>query len=197
LCTLLDYSAVLIQHAKRNAARLGCELQYVRADARQVGLASESFDHVFIMGNSLGYITDPGADRKILAEAYRLLTPGGWFLADVTNREAVKTSVNPVHWHEIGEDTVICRERELQNDTISAREMVISKTKGLIRDKTYAIRLYDAPAMIDLLERVGFTSIDIHTRFDPHGAEGDYGCMNNRMLAVGRKERRQSVGQRR
>jgi hypothetical protein len=65
--------------------------------------------------------------------------------------------------------------------------MVISKTKGLIRDKTYAIRLYDAQSLARLLENVGFTSVHVNTRFDPHGTKGDYGCMNNRMLGVGRK----------
>ena len=185
-CTLLDYSDVLIQHAKKDAANRGCELRFLRADARQVGLASKSFDHVYIMGNSLGYIMDPGADRAILAEAYRLLAPGGWLLVDVSNREALKTNVHPVYWHEIEDDIVVCRQREVIDNTIKAREMVLSKTRGLVRDKTYAIRLYDARSLARLLENVGFKSVDVHT-FDPHGTKGDYGCMNNRMLAVGQK----------
>jgi len=186
-CTLLDYSEILIQHAHRKAAATGCNLQFVRSDARQVGLSSASFDHVFIMGNSLGYILDPDADREILAEAYRLLSPGGWILADVADREAIKTSVNPLAWHEIGDDTVVCRQREVDQERIRAREMVLSKRKGLVRDKTYTIKLYDARSLADLLERVGFTSVEVHTHFDPHGTKGDYGCMNNRMLAVGHK----------
>jgi len=186
-CTLVDYSDSLIQHAQKQAAAAGSDLQFVRSDARQVGLSSSRFDHIIIMGNSLGYLLDPDGDREILAEAYRLLSPGGWVLADVTDQEAVKTSVNPLAWHEIGDDTVVCRQREIDSERIKAREMVMSKRKGLIRDKTYTIRLYDARSLARLLERAGFTSIEVHTCFNPHGTKGDYGCMNNRMLVVGRK----------
>lgn len=187
LCTLVDFSEVLIQHAQKNAAATDCDLQFVRSDARNVGLTSASFDHIFIMGNSLGYLPERDADRKIITEAYRLLSPGGWFLADVTNREAVQTSVNPLAWHEIGDDTVVCRQREIEPERIRAREMVMSKRQGLIRDKTYTIKLYDAQSLAHLLKGVGFTCVEVHTNFDPHGTKGDYGCMNNRMLAVGHK----------
>jgi D-alanine-D-alanine ligase len=187
LCTLLDYSESLIHHARTDAADLGCRLHFLRADARKVALASASFDHVLIMGNSLGYIMDPRADQEILTEAYRLLKPGGWLLADVTDREAVQSSINPVYWHEIGDDTVVCRQRQVATDQIKAREMVLSKKKGLIRDKTYTMRLYDDRSLARLLKSVGFMAVEIHTDFDPHGTQGDYGCMNNRILAVGRK----------
>ena len=139
------------------------------------------------MGNSLGYVQEPDADGKILSEAYRLLMPGGWLLLDVVDGAAVKKMFNPNAWHEIGEDTVVCRQRELTKDSICAREMVISKQDGLIRDRTYAIRLYDPQTLASLLEAIGFDNIKIHTDFSPHRFEGDYGFMNRRMLAIGQK----------
>jgi D-alanine-D-alanine ligase len=139
------------------------------------------------MGNSLGYIQESDADRKILSEAYRVLRPGGWLLVDVTDGAAVKKSFYPNAWHEMGDDTVVCRQREIQENVIRARELVLSKQDGLIRDRTYAVRLYESQTLDSLLKSTGFSQIKIHTDFSPHRFEGDYGFMNRRMLGTGRK----------
>ena len=186
-CTLLDYSQSLIDVAKSMAQENNYPLKVVRCDARKIDLGPDQFDHVLIMGNSLGYIQQPDADRKIIAEVLRVLKPGGWLLVDVTDGTAVKKSFNPIAWHEVGEDTVVCRQRELRENAVRARELVMSKKDGLIRDRTYAVRLYDPETLSALLETNGFGQVTIHTDFSPHRFEGDYGFMNKRMLAVGRK----------
>jgi len=186
-CTLVDYSRSLTDVAKKMAQKNQYPLKVVRCDARLIDLGPEQFNHVLIMGNSLGYIQQPDADKKIISEAYRVLQPGGWLLVDVTDGTAVKKSFNPNAWHEVGEDTVVCRQREFRDNVVRAREMVISKKDGLIRDRTYAVRLYEPQTLLSLLETTGFSQIKIHTDFSPHRFEGDYGFMNRRMLAVGQK----------
>jgi len=186
-CTLVDYSQPLIDIAAEKVRSLGLPLQVIRCDARRIDLASNQFDHVLIMGNSLGYIQQPEADRQILSEAHRVLQDGGRLLVDVTDGAAVRKAFSPNAWHEIGEDTVVCRQREIHADIIRAREMVISKQDGLIRDRTYAVRLYDSHALSDLMTTTGFAQVNIHTDFSPHRFEGDYGFMNRRMLGVGQK----------
>ncbi len=188
-CTLLDYSSAMIDIARKKAIECGYRVEFIQGDARKTDLSSETFDHVLIMGNSLGYIQEQDADAEILAEAFRLLRPGGLLLVDVTNGLVVKNSFTPNAWHEIGEDTVVCRQRELQGERLCAREIVLSRQKGLIRDETYAIRLYDSQALTDLLCHVGFSQVTIHTNFSPHQADGDFGFMNNRMIATGQKQK--------
>ena len=187
-CTLLDYSSSMIDFARKKAIECGYLLEFINSDARKTDLSSETFDHVLIMGNSLGYIQEQDADAEILAEAFRLLRPGGWLLVDVTNGLAVKNFFTPNAWHEIGDDTVVCRQRELQGDLLCAREIVLSRQKGLIRDQTYAIRLYDSQTLAGLFSHVGFNQVKIHTDFSPHQSNGDYGFMNNRMIATGQKQ---------
>ncbi|MFH2218219.1 MAG: hypothetical protein ABII68_00990 [Pseudomonadota bacterium] len=68
-----------------------------------------------------------------------------------------------------------------------AREVVLSKEKGLIRDRTYAVRLYDPQTLENLFKQTGFKKIKIYTDFSPHQPKGDYGFMNHRMIATGRK----------
>jgi len=186
-CALLDYSQYLIDHAKMHATENNYPMDFIQADARSTGLPDESFDHVFIMGNSLGYIPEPAADRQILDEAKRVLRPGGWLLIDVTDGAVVKDSFNPKAWHEVAPDIVVCRERNIEGNTVHAREIVFSKEKGLIRDCTYSIRLYEPQNLAALLEQVGFEKVSVHTDFSPHRYKGDYGFMNHRMLAVSRK----------
>jgi len=186
-CTILDYSQYLLDYARTCAKECNYHMDFIQADARRTGLPSESFDHVIIMGNSLGYIQEPSADREILTEAGRLLRPGGWLLVDVTDGAAIKNSFSPTAWHEIGTDIVVCRHRNLEQNTLYSREMVVSKESGLIRDRSYCIRLYEPQTVGALLDETGFKRVNIHTDFSPHQRTGDYGFMNRRMLGVGQK----------
>jgi D-alanine-D-alanine ligase len=186
-CTVLDYSRHLLHLAKAKASEYNVAMDLVLGDARDTGFQNESFDHIFIMGNSLGYIQEPDADRRIIEEAYRLLRKGGWFLADVADGDVIKSTFSTSAWHEIGDDTVVCRRRKLEKHAIHAREMIISKEKGLIRDQNYAIRLYGPQNISALMKEAGFEKIGVRTGFSPHKCSGDYGFMNHRMLVTGKK----------
>lgn len=187
-CTLLDYSPVLTECARTEAADCRYPVAVKCGDARKTGLPPDHFDHVLIMGNSLGYMLSAEADAAILSEAYRVLCPGGWLLVDVADGEAIQQSFNPSSWHEADSDLVVCRRRELQGSTLAAREMVIHKKNGLIRDENYALNLYDADALSSLFSQAGFKKVQITTDFSPHETAGDYGFMNCRMIAVGQKQ---------
>jgi D-alanine-D-alanine ligase len=186
-CTLVDYSHHLIDHARTCAAKCGHQIECLQQDARNTGLAEAGFDHVIIMGNSLGYLADPTADADILAEANRVLRSGGWLLVDVVDGKAVRTSLNPLAWHEIAPDKVVCRQREILGERIYAREMVLSKHTGLIRDSAYAVKLYDAEAIVTVIEQAGFSVARVDADFSSHRLKGDYGFMNRRIIATARK----------
>jgi D-alanine-D-alanine ligase len=186
-CTVLDYSQRLLDIGAGNAAVGNCPVRFLQGDARHTGLAAETFDHILILGNSLGYIPDPDADLEILRECRRLAKPRGWLLLDVTNGAAVNTSMAPQAWHEIGEDVVVCRQREVKKASIRARELVLSKTDGMIRDRTYSIRLYRADDLADLVRRAGFEGIQVHTDASALDPDLDVGCMNHRIVVAARK----------
>jgi D-alanine-D-alanine ligase len=186
-CTLLDYSGYLIAHARSNAERKHYRLDLIQGDARDTGLPAESYDHVLILGNSLGYIAEAEADKEILLEAKRVLRKNGWILVDVTDGSTVKESLTPTAWHEIDEDKVVCRQRELIKNRVNARELVLSKKEGKIRDSTYSIRIYRPGELAEIMEKTGFQRVGVQSDFRAHKTKGDYGFMNRRMLAVGRK----------
>jgi D-alanine-D-alanine ligase len=186
-CTLFDYSKTLIEIAREKAGQEDLDVDIICGDARRMDIAADRYDHVIIMGNSMGYVPQKGADTKILTEAYRVLRSGGWILVDVANGDAIRSYFKPNAWHEINKEIVVCRQREIQGEFVCAREIILSKAKGLIRDQSYCIRLYDVAGLSDLLEHTGFSRISVRTDFSPHLADGDYGFMNNRMIAIGQK----------
>jgi len=186
-CTLVDYSGYLIHCARTRAGECRYPIKCIQADARDTGLPADTYDHVLIMGNSLGYIPEATADREILEEGKRVLRPGGWLLVDVTDGQAVRETFSPKAWHEINEDMVVCRDRKLEGNTLWAREIVVSKQKGLIRDRSYAIRLYEDRSIGALFKEAGFSQVKVHANFCPYKQKGDYGFMNRRMFAAGQK----------
>jgi D-alanine-D-alanine ligase len=186
-CTVVDYSHHLVDMGKRTASERNCGVQFMQGDARDTGLPSTSFDHVLVLGNSLGYLPDEDDDGRILTEAYRLLKPDSTILVDVTDGDKVVSELNPNAWHEVDEDLVVCRHRERSDNRIKAREMVFSRQKGLVRDQTYAIRIYNSDELEDLVFKAGFIDVKVHRNFSPHGNEGDYGFMNKRIIVTARK----------
>ncbi|MFW6642046.1 class I SAM-dependent methyltransferase [Nocardiopsis algeriensis] len=73
--TGVDLSLAELRYAQRRAAEAGTEWDLVRAPAEDTGLDGESFDLVasFILLHEM----PPHAIRKVFAEAFRLLRPGG------------------------------------------------------------------------------------------------------------------------
>ena len=186
-CTVLDYSQPLLDIGARHAADRQYPVRFFQGDARHTFLDAETFDHVLILGNSLGYLLEADADLNILEESRRLLKPRGWLLLDVSDGEAARTKVAPQAWHEIDDDVVVCRQRELKEDRICAREMVLSKDNGLIRDRSYCIRLYGAEELNALVARAGFCDVQVHTDASAIQVNVDVGCMNHRLVVVARK----------
>lgn len=188
-CTVIDYSRSLLQKGAEKARRQRLPVRFITADARRIPVSSEAFHQVMILGNSLGYAAAEAADVQIVSEAYRALKPEGRLLLDVVDGERMLENFCPNAWHEIGEDVVVCRQREIQGESVSARELVVSKHSGIIRDRTYRVRLFNADKLEDLLRRVGFEDISIHTDFSFFETDQDVGFMNNRMFAAARRPR--------
>lgn len=186
--TVLDYSRTLLSIGQQNAAHHCLPVQFTQGDARRLAFRAESFDHVMILGNSLGYMAESQADLQILTECRRVLAPRGWLLLDVADGEMIRQRIAPNAWHEIDGDMVVCRQREIGQDSVVARELVMSKTRGLIRDKNYRIRLYNCKNLMALVRRAGFTAIRPHASSSISAdADEDFGCMRDRLLITAQK----------
>lgn len=186
-CTVFDYSETLLEKGARAARQSNLSVDFVQGDARNIPMPSAGFHHVLLLGNSLGYGGEDGADLDIVKEAFRLLESSGWIAIDVTDGRVVRKKFNPNAWHEIGEDIVVCRQRELRENRICAREMVIDKRSGLVRDRTYGMRLYEMSTLEALVVTAGFEDVTLYDDFHAYLGDGDIGFMNHRMIVTARK----------
>lgn len=186
-CTVLDFSRVLLDCGRDQAERADARVDFVQGDATATGLRAASYDHVMILGNSLGYLPEAVDDLKIIREACRLLKAGGWLLVDVTDGAVVRKNFNANAWHEIEDSFIVCRQRELEGNAIRAREVVLCKERGLVRDQSYAIRLYDLATLESLARQAGFSCIRARQGFSAQDRRGDYGFMNHRLVMTARK----------
>ena len=186
-CTVFDFSQFLVDRGREEAKKAGMAITFLQGDARRTGLPPERFDHVLVLGNSRGYIAAPEGDRAILSEAMRLMKRGGRLLLDIVDGSVLKNGFQPVAWHEVGEDIVVCRRRSLEGDIVYTRELVVSKTSGLVKDSTYLLRIYDPDAMRLLLSELGFSDVNVIGDFSPFRKTGDFGFMNFRMIVTAEK----------
>jgi D-alanine-D-alanine ligase len=122
--------------------------------------------------------------RKSFTKRSDYLCLGRPLFLDLPNKECVLQNFSPKSWHEANEEVIVCRQRTLDKDIVFGREMVISQTKGLIRDEKYCTRLYSAEKIFELLRSVGFSSLNIQKDFVSHKEKADYGCMANRMIVI-------------
>jgi D-alanine-D-alanine ligase len=189
--TVLDYAEFLLQRGRREAAEACLEVTFCQGDARHMTFSAATFDAVLLMANSFGYFADAEDDRRLLCEAWRVLVPGGKLLIDLIDRNVALRHFRTESWHEATDDIVVCWKRELTGDVVRVREMVLSKASGLLRDRTYAERLYSAESLQTLLSAAGFTDITVQHNAFVHqpNSDTDYGLATNRMITTAIKAR--------
>ncbi|UCC95495.1 MAG: methyltransferase domain-containing protein [Candidatus Omnitrophota bacterium] len=185
--TVLDYSDYQIKLGQRLAKQSYLDITFLCRDARASKLRGGTYSTVFIMANSFGYFLDDRQNIRILSEAHRLLQKGGKLLLDLVDPHYVKKKLKPLSWHEATKDVIVCRRRHMEGDVIKAREIVLCKRRGLLRDGLYCIRIYDKGKIKNLLGRVGFKGISIKKDISLHTRKKDYGFLTSRMIVTASK----------
>lgn len=185
----LDRSHYLIQRARNRAKREGLSVRFREGDARRLPHPADNFDAVLILGNSFGYFETPEEDLQVLREVQRVLKPGGRVLIDVTDGDYLRQSFQPRGWEWLGRHQFVCRERSLsaKRDRLISRELVIDIRKGVVADRFYAERLYNADDLRRLLHRAGFVEVQVHGSLTPDSQRNqDLGMMARRLVITAR-----------
>ena len=185
--TVLDYSQYLIDCGEKRAGREGLDTVFIQGDARNTGLPSQSFKFIFVMASSFGYFAGDEENRKIIIEAFRMLMPGGKLLLDLPNREYVLQNFKSTSRHRVNDDVYVRREREMEDDVVYSREIVMSAKRGCIRDQRYLTRLYSPAKISNMIYSADFSSVTCEKDFMSRDGKGDYGSMTNRMIVTAKK----------
>ena len=165
--TGLDLSRPLLDRAAAVAAGQGRRPGLVEADMRRLPFADGSFDAVVNLFHAFGYLEDDAQDELVLGEVARVLRPGGRFLQELANREALVRG-----WHDsdvtrTGDGLVVLQERTL--DLRSGRERVrytLLEPDGRQTTREHAIRLYALTELEAMLGRAGLELLAVHGDLD-------------------------------
>jgi SAM-dependent methyltransferase len=171
--TGLDLSRRLLDRAAALAAGEGQHVGLVAADMRRLPFADGSFDAVLNLFNAFGYLEDDAQDELVLAEVARVLVPGGRFLQELANREALVRG-----WHDSDvirhDGLVVLQERTL--DLRAGRDRVrytLLHPDGRRTSREHDIRLYTLPELEAMLGRAGLELLAVSGDLDGSPLELD------------------------
>ena len=149
------------------AAGRGQRVSLVQADMRRLPFADASFAAVLNLFNAFGYLEDDDQDELVLHEVARVLAPGGRFLQELANREALVRG-----WHDsevVRTDggLVVLQERTL--DLRASRELTsytLLHPDGRRTSLAHAIRLYSLTELEAMLGRAGLALLAVYGDLD-------------------------------
>jgi D-alanine-D-alanine ligase len=181
---VLDFSQPLLSLGQTQARERGLSVAFVRGDARRLPLAAASFGAVLCLANSFGYGATRQDDFQVLEESGRLLQPRGRLFLEVADPDFVRRRLPGQSWHEASEDLVVCRQRWLTEEHLICREVVLSRTQGLVRDGTYQMRLYHPSALRASLREAGFSRVRVAAQKDFGAPPADRGSLSRRLAVT-------------
>ena len=172
--TGLDLSRPLLDRAAAVAAGRGRRVALVEADMRRLPFADASFDAVLNLFNAFGYLEDDAQDELVLGEVAGVLAPGGRFLQELANREALVRG-----WHDsevVRTDggLVVLQERTL--DLRASRDLTsytLLHPDGRRTTMEHAIRLYTLTELAAMLDRAGLELLEVAGDLDGNPLELD------------------------
>lgn len=155
--TGLDLTASFLELARRDAAERGVTLDYVEGDMRSLPWRHR-FDRIVCWFTSFGYFDDD-ANRRVLAEAFRALKPGGRLLIETIHRDSLVRRLFRDFVEERDGNYMIDRVRfdvlmgRLNADRIALRD-------GHVRSFSYFVRVLSYTELRNWLSAVGFTRVE-------------------------------------
>jgi len=135
-----DLSGDLLAEARGRGAK-----SIVRCDNRRLPFAAAAFDAVTCFFSSFGYFPTEEEDAAVLAEAARVLRPGGGLLLDLMDPETVRRDLVPRTERESG-GLRLLEERGLAAGGLRVEKRVTLEgagPTGTRRRWTESVRLYD------------------------------------------------------
>jgi SAM-dependent methyltransferase len=182
--TGFDLSEYLLGVAKRKAAEMGVEVEFVRADMREIPWENE-FDAVVSLFTSFGYLETDEEDERVLRSVRQVLRPGGGLMIDQPNRERTTPWLGSgrQHWaehdgHIILEDHAwdVLRSRITMTRTIIAPD-------GSRRQTGFVLRIYSHSEWLGMLRRAGLVWVRTYGNYDG----SDYSCDSRGTIIIARR----------
>ncbi len=155
----LDYQANLLARARA----AGATATFVRGDMRRLPFGA-AFDAVVNLFTAFGYFSD-AENAGIVREVARVLRPGGWFVLDVANRDALLRTVQPRTWKRLPDGGVLLGEWswDVASGRYTHRQWLVDG--GTTREFVHRVRVYTCTELTALLADAGLQVVERHGGF--------------------------------
>jgi ubiquinone/menaquinone biosynthesis C-methylase UbiE len=179
-----DLSVDLLSRAVATARDEGMPRRFAAADIRELPFRDESFDAVLNIFTSLGLFLEDREDIRALAEAHRVLRPGGQFLLESMHRDdVVCTYAERDRWTLPNGIEVRVRRRFDPVTGISYERLRWRRGEEEGR-KSHALKLRTATEIDGLLRAAGFEEIRYYGDWTGEPLRHD----SPRVIAVAKKD---------
>jgi cyclopropane fatty-acyl-phospholipid synthase-like methyltransferase len=156
--TGLDWSEHLLERARRRAAAAGVEVEWVRADMREIPWR-ERFDLVACLYSSLGFFLSDEEDLRTLRGARDALVPGGALVIETMHRDQVVREFAERDWWETEGGATVWVEREFDAVEGVSREWTRWSRGERRGEKFHALRVRSAAEWDALLRSAGLLPV--------------------------------------
>jgi ubiquinone/menaquinone biosynthesis C-methylase UbiE len=178
--TGLDATALFLEHARRDAAERGVEVDYISGDMRSLPWPEDRFERVISWFTSFGYFGDAD-NQKVLSEAHRVLHPGGRLLVETNNLAELLPRWLPAVVVERDGNFMIDRStfEPLTGRAVTDRTCI---RDGQVRRFPYSLRMFIGVELRSWLLTAGFDRVE---QVDHEGAA--LTARSDRMVSVAHK----------
>lgn len=154
--TGIDATVLFLDRARRDAAALGVDVEYVEGDMRALPWRGR-FDRVLNWFGSFGYFDDD-ENRRVLAQAQRALRPGGLIAVELPNRDRLLRSYQDAVVVERDGDLMIDRHRlDLETGRLHVERTILRGRRR--RTLEFFLRLVTAAELRGWLIAAGFSDV--------------------------------------
>jgi SAM-dependent methyltransferase len=177
--TGVDATSDYIQEAREKDEE--GSIEFVEQDMKEFR-REESFDLIVNGWNSFGYFEDKEDDRQMMENLHASLKNNGFLVMDVWSKELVAMNDRGRYWTET--NGIYNMEKHRVKDNWNKVETTWIKVEdGETVEYTWEKRLYSAQELKDLMNEVGFSSIDFYGNLEGD----DYDKDADRMIVVAEK----------
>jgi len=183
--TGLDLSAYHLQLARKAARERGVEVEWVRADMREVP-GRNRFDAVVNLFTAFGYFDEEQEDQRVLNGVARALKPGGRFLIDLMNRDSLMRRFQESGCSQGPEGGYVAeiRDFDIHRGRINV-DMLYFPKDGKTKRHWHSIRLYTYTELATMLTKAGLTVVRTWGNYDGSG----FSRQSPRMIVMAEKSR--------
>ena len=182
--TGLDLSAYHLRLAKAAARKADVEVEWLRADMRDIPKEAGRFDAAINIFTSFGYFEDEADDQRVLDGVARALRPGGRFFVDTINRDGLMSRFEPRAWQQRPDGSFTLEHRRFDVHTgRSEADWYFLGPKGERRHQFHSVRLYTLQELAAMLGRAGLPVRRTWGNFD----DSELSMRSPRMIVLAEK----------